>query len=201
MRTILRSLLAGFALAATAAGAHPHPEGAGEPSPGEPSHRPGRFHHFERFLPHQARLGVQIQDMTPELREYMRAPKEHGVLVVRVNEGSPAQKAGVRVGDVITAIDGEPLDDTGELVGTVLRAEKDAKLALEVVREGKRRTLEATVQGEPPLAGDTLRWLEERGPEFRRNLEQRLRDVEARLRELEQRLRGDAAKPSDELDT
>ena len=182
-------------LAASAASAHPHPDGDLRDRP------PGRSFHFERFLPQQGRLGVQLQDMTPELREFLRAPKERGVLIVRVNEGSPAAKAGVRVGDVLVAIDGNPVDGTAAVVHAVLRAEKDAKLALEVVREGKARKLEATVEGEPPLAGDTLRWMEERGPEFRRGLEERLRDLEARLRELEQLLRGEKGEAEDdELD-
>jgi membrane-associated protease RseP (regulator of RpoE activity) len=191
--TTLASAL--FALLATAgASAHPHPDAAGGGEGGR------RFHHFERFLPHQGRLGVQLQDMTPELREFLRAPKERGVLVVRVNEGSAAEKAGLRVGDVIVAAGGESVDDTGALVHAVLGAEKDAKLALEVVRDGKPLTIEATLEGEPPFTADPMRGVEERAPEFRRNLERRMRELEERLRELEERLRGLAESKSDELD-
>lgn len=176
-------------LCATAAAAHPHPDADASGA-----------HFFERFLPYQGRLGVQLQDMTPELREFLRAPKEHGVLVVRVNEGSPAERAGLRVGDVIVSAGGASVDATHDVVHRVLRAEKDAKLALEIVRDGKRRSLEATLAGEPPLA-DPMRWVEERGPEFRRNLEQRLRELEARLKELEERLRGDDGTKTGELAT
>jgi C-terminal processing protease CtpA/Prc len=154
---------------------------------------------FAHFLPHPSRLGVQLEDMTPELREFMRAPKERGVLVVRVNEGSAAEQAGLRVGDVIIAADGEPVSATAALVHAVLTAEKDAKLALEIVRDGKPRTLEATLGGEP-FAANPMGWLEQRMPELRESFEQRMRELEERMRELEQRLR-EVSPASDELDT
>ena len=187
MRSCL-TLLSFVLLFASAADAHPHPElGEG-----------GSF--FERFIPHQGRLGVQLQDMTPELREFLRAPKERGVLVVRVNAGSAAAKAGVRVGDVIVAIGGEPVAATPEVVHAVMSAQTDAKLALEIVRDGKTRALEATLAGEPPALAGPLRWMDERMPEIREGLERRLHELEQRVHELEQRLR-DAAPASDELDT
>jgi len=194
-----------FALfAAAAASAHAQPGVAApgsEPSRGaKPCPENVPFRHFEGFFQHPSRLGVQLQDMTPELREFLHAPKEHGVLVVRVNRGSPAEKAGLRVGDVITSLDGAAIDETPAIVHAVLSAEKDAKLALEVVREGKKRALEATLEGEPAFAADPMGWVEERVPEFRESLEQRMRELEARMRELEERLRRAAAK-SDELDT
>ena len=207
MPTRIATTLVLALLAPVAAAAHPHPDApgsAGELRSGEgvpPPPHPGRpFHYFERFIPHQARLGVQLEDMTPELREFLRAPKEHGVLVVRVNPGSSAEKAGLRVGDVITSAGGQSVDETFTLVHEVLSAEKDAKLALEVVREGKTLAIEATIEGEPPFAASPVRWIEERAPEFRQNLEQRMRELEQRLKELEERLRSDGA-ASDALDT
>jgi predicted metalloprotease with PDZ domain len=184
-----------FALAllgAAAASAHPQEGGAG--SAGE------RVYGFERFVPGHTRLGVQLQEMTPELREFLHAPKEHGVLVVRVNEGSSAEKAGLRVGDVIVAIGGEPVDGTFDVVHAVMTAETDAKLALEIVRDGKTRKVEAIASGEPPMAGAPMRWMRERMPEMRAEFEQRLREVEERLRALEERLK-ESAPAKDELDT
>jgi S1-C subfamily serine protease len=199
MRSGIAATLASLVLAASAASAHPQPGEAGPEVHRAPG--PG-WHHpmFDQFVPNPGRLGVQLQDMTPELREFLHAPKERGVLVVRVNEGSAAEKAGLRVGDVIVSVGGEAVTETFEVVHAVVRAEKDTKLALEVTREGKSRTLEATIAGEPPMAAAPMRFFEERVPEMRESLELRMRELEERMRELEQRLK-DAAPESDELAT
>lgn len=185
-----------LALALAAAAETPPPANAPEAPPA-----PGWRHPtFERFIPGHGRLGIQLQDMTPELREFLRAPKDRGVLVVRVDEKSAAEKAGLRVGDVLVAIDGEPVRQTFEVVHAVMTADTGAKLALAVVREGKPRSLDAVLAGEPPLAAGPMRWMERRMPEVREELEQRLRDLEARMQELEKRL--DASPPAEApLDT
>ena len=54
-------------------------------------------------------LGVQVLGLTPELRAHFGAPEDAGVLVARVEEGSPAAAAGIQVGDVLTAVDGKPI--------------------------------------------------------------------------------------------
>jgi membrane-associated protease RseP (regulator of RpoE activity) len=198
MRSRLSSVLALAFLAAAAANAHPHPDAS--PTQGEPGDSDWGFPSFEHFVPHPSRLGVQLQDMTPELRAFLHAPKDRGVLIVRVNEGSPAEQAGLRVGDVIVAIGGEPARATPEIVRAVLRAEKDAKLALEIVRDGKSHALTAALAGEPAFAADPMGWVEDRMPELREGLERRMRELERRVKELEQRLR--ASPPADEqLDT
>jgi membrane-associated protease RseP (regulator of RpoE activity) len=195
MRIRAAIVLTLYLVASLAANAGPSPgsDSRGAKPPDEAGERP--WHGFERYLPPSGRLGVQVQDMTPELREFLRAPRERGVLVVRVNPGSPAEEVGLRVGDVIVAAGGESVVETADLVRVVHRAEKAARLALEVVRQGKPVALEPVLAGEPW----SMKWLEERAPEFRRQLEERLRDLEARLRALEEQLRG-ALKP-DELDT
>jgi membrane-associated protease RseP (regulator of RpoE activity) len=193
VRNAIALTLGLIASAAANAGPSPGSDSRSAQPPGQAGERP--WHGFERYLPPSGRLGVQVQDMTPELREFLRAPRERGVLVVRVNPGSSAEQVGLRVGDVIVAAGGESVVETGDLVRVVHRAEKDAKLALEVVRQGKALALEPVLAGEPW----SMNWLEERAPEFRRQLEERLRDLEARLRALEEQLRG-ALKP-DELDT
>ncbi|HEU4431548.1 MAG TPA: PDZ domain-containing protein [Myxococcota bacterium] len=191
MRSVLGIAFAASWLLASGALAHPH----------GPDERPGAgFHHFEKFMPGPSRLGVQLQDMTPELREFMHAPKEHGVLIVRVNEDSAAERAGLRVGDIIVSAGGEEVGDTHEVIRQVFTAEKDAKLALEVVRDGKNVALEATLEGEPAIAGRSMRWVEERMPELRAGIEARMKELEQRMEELERRLK-DALPKEDEIDT
>ena len=60
-----------------------------------------------------ARIGVEVQPMTPELRGYFKAPADRGVLVVTVEEAAPAAAAGLRVGDVIIPAAGEPVSRPG----------------------------------------------------------------------------------------
>jgi PDZ domain-containing secreted protein len=161
------------------------------------------FHRFQRFMPRQSRLGVELQDMTPDLREFLRAPKDHGVLIVHVNEGSPAEKAGLRVGDVIVAAAGKPVDETREFVHSVFSAEKDAKLALDVIRDGKKRSLEAKLEGEPMnmmLGGPDMMWMDGRMPPMHEEVERRLHELEQRVRELERELHK-TPPGGDDLDT
>ena len=66
--------------------------------------------------PGPPRLGIQVQEMTPELRAWFQAPQTAGVLVTRVEPDSPAQEAGVQVGDVIVEAGGEALETPRDLV-------------------------------------------------------------------------------------
>ena len=79
-------------------------------------------------------LGVSLNDITPELREYFGGSKDAGVLVGSVEEGSPAAKAGFRVGDVIVAVDGKEVDSSWGL-RTALRTKKDGdSVRIDVIR-------------------------------------------------------------------
>jgi C-terminal processing protease CtpA/Prc len=166
-------------LAATGASADPHP------------HHP-RHGFFEEFIPTHGRLGVQLQDMTPELREFMGAPEDRGVLVVRVNEDSAAEQAGLRVGDVLVAAGGEPVRGTHDVVRRVMGAHEDAELALEAVRDRKAVKLAAKLSGKPVVPPRAMEWVERDLPELRAKLERRIDELEQRLEELEQRLEGAA---------
>lgn len=173
-------------LCATGAGAHPFES----------------FGLEELMPPTQGRLGVQLQSMTPELREFMRAPEDRGVLVVRISKDSAAEKAGLRVGDVIVAIDGEAARDTRDVVQPVLRAEENAALEIEIVRDGEARTLSAVVAGKPAVPfsrSEPMRWLERELPGLGAELEKRMGELEQRFEELEGRLKDQLkAKPERE---
>ena len=66
-----------------------------------------------RILARPGRLGVTVQSLTPDLAEYFGV--KDGVLVTAVTKDSAASKAGIKAGDVITRVDGKPVDDAGEL--------------------------------------------------------------------------------------
>ena len=90
-------------------------------------------------------LGVQLTELTPELRRHFGAPEDNGVLVGHVEDGSPADKAGLRVGDILTEIDGEPIESSWDLTAAV-RPKKDGEsVGLEIVRGGRSQTLNATL--------------------------------------------------------
>lgn len=87
-----------------------------------------------------ARLGVQLQELTPQLAEYFGLDEPGGALVASVREDSPARDAGLRAGDVIVAIDGEPVEEPGD-AAHVVRDKEGGPVEIRVVRDGRERTL------------------------------------------------------------
>jgi serine protease Do len=90
-------------------------------------------------------LGIMMQDLTPELRQSLGGQvPEKGALVAQVQPGSPADKAGVKPGDVVLSLDGAPTPGSKELQRAVLGKKVGAEVQLEVWREGKTRRVGAT---------------------------------------------------------
>ncbi len=87
----------------------------------------------------RGQLGVVIMGLTPDLRTYFGAPKDAGLLVAHVDRHSPAARAGVRVGDVITKIgDSEvksPMDAFDMLTRDMAQSQTVSSLPIEVVRD------------------------------------------------------------------
>jgi predicted metalloprotease with PDZ domain len=94
------------------------------------------------FAPGRGRLGVGIQELTPQLAEYFGT--KGGVLVTSVTPDSPAAKAGLKAGDVITSINGKAISDPGQLIDVIHRADDGAELAIGFMRDRKARTTKAT---------------------------------------------------------
>jgi membrane-associated protease RseP (regulator of RpoE activity) len=89
-------------------------------------------------------FGVHVLELTPELRAYFRAG-EVGVLVSKVEADSPAAHAGVAVGDVLVAFDGEEVDSAWDLRHLVAPHEEGDEVEVTVVRDGRARELTAVV--------------------------------------------------------
>lgn len=83
----------------------------------------------------QGRLGVRLLEMTPELRAHYGAPRDAGVLVAGVESGSPAEKAGLRAGDIITRAGGEHVESAADLSRAVRHAKTGDSLKLEISRD------------------------------------------------------------------
>jgi len=94
-------------------------------------------------------LGVSIQDLTEDLGKSMDIAARAGVLVSDVSADSPAAAAGLKRGDVITAIDGVKTTDSAHLRNQIARAGKGTKVRIDLVRDGATQTLTATL-GEAP---------------------------------------------------
>ncbi len=90
-------------------------------------------------------LGVVIQDVDASLAEGLRMAEARGALVASVAKGSPAERAGVEVGDVIVAFDGSPVGKSSDLSLVVARTEVGRVVDLAVVRKGRRVTLSAEI--------------------------------------------------------
>ena len=90
-------------------------------------------------------LGIQLMDLTEELREFYGAPRDAGTLVSRIGEDSPAAAAGFEVGDVITAVAGEPTGSSWDVVRAVAQFDAEEEVSVEVVRDGAPVTLTATL--------------------------------------------------------
>jgi predicted metalloprotease with PDZ domain len=152
----------------------------------------------------RAYLGVSLTDISPELREHFGASKDSGVLVESVEDGSPADKAGVRVGDVIVAVEGKDVGWSGD-VRRALRDNKEGdSVRIEVVRGRARQTLVASViekEGPRMLLRGDLEALTNKvgravdGTEWHvqsigdcSELRGRIKELETRLRDLEKKL-------------
>ncbi|WP_158044827.1 DegQ family serine endoprotease [Skermanella pratensis] len=90
-------------------------------------------------------LGVAIQPVTPEIAEALGLDQQRGALVAQVTPDSPAAKAGIEQGDVITQFDGRQLEGPRELSRTVAQTDVGKQISITVLRDGKSRTLDTTI--------------------------------------------------------
>ena len=108
---------------------------------------PGKDGMFFAFGNHR-RIGVSTTQLTKQLADYFGVSEGKGVLVTSVIDDSPAAKAGLKAGDVITAIDGEKIDDAGDLAQGINK-KKDGDATLTVIRNKNQRTINVTPKEEP----------------------------------------------------
>lgn len=220
--------LAGLLFASTAAWAAP------EVQPAPPTPRPerqvrqrvvvvdkdGKEHVYDSTAVRVRRgfLGVGLTEMTPELRAHFGAPEEAGVMVSSVEEGSPADKAGLKVGDIIAALDGDDVKSSWALRSQIRDLKDGDQVAITIYRDGKAQNLSATValrerpqvdmaplmfrggEGDAPMVFNIdpekmMEWKKLDGktmmfPHSPREaeLEKRLKELEKRLAELEKML-------------
>ncbi len=164
------------------------------------------FHLDGPLLGKRAWLGVSLVDISPELREHWGASKESGVLIDSVADGSPADKAGLRVGDLVVAVEGKDVQWSGDLRRALAGKKEGESVRIDIVRNRARQTLVASLverEGPPYLLGRDLSVMGRKigaelgSPEWKARIERlgdcddlqtRIKDLESRLKDLEKKL-------------
>ena len=91
----------------------------------------------------RAQLGVVVQPVTPALARSFGLKDNKGALIGDVTPNSPAAEAGIKAGDVITSMNGKPVDDNNQLRNRIAMTEPGSKVELEVIRDGQVKSLTA----------------------------------------------------------
>ena len=172
---------------------------------------------FVMRMPRHSRgyLGVRLLEMTPELRAHFGAPNDAGVLVASVEANSPAQKAGVQVGDIITRAGGDKIEYPRDLARAARGRTAGETLKIEVSRGKAAKELSVTIEErasrewdlgdlgiemgdlgreigrdvQRELKRDLPRaWAFRTYPQNLDHVQERLEEVEKRLKDLEKRL-------------
>ncbi|MET0005813.1 MAG: DegQ family serine endoprotease [Candidatus Thiodiazotropha sp.] len=110
-------------------------------------------------------LGIMIQPLTPELAESFGTKYQKGILVAEVSENSPADRAGLKQGDLIFKLDGKNVGNVGDFRNRISLISPGSKVGLEIIRNGKPKAIEVTVGelSEQSVAGSNTKTTEELG--------------------------------------
>src|ERR1700692_3186118 len=91
-------------------------------------------------------IGVQISDVTPDNAKFFHMNKAQGALISEVQSDAPGAKAGLRTGDVITEVNGKPVNDAGQLQMIVAQKRPGDTLQLQVMRDSKTENISVTLE-------------------------------------------------------
>ncbi len=97
----------------------------------------------------RAWLGVTIREVNQSIADYYGQDKPQGVLVNSVNEGTPAEKAGLREGDIILSVDGEEINSVSRLRNIISLSPIGKQVELRIMRDGKLKTIQVTLDQLP----------------------------------------------------
>jgi membrane-associated protease RseP (regulator of RpoE activity) len=148
-------------------------------------------------------LGLRVVETTGQLRKALDVKSDHGVLVTEVQAHGPADRAGLRAGDVVTRVAGEPIASATDVLDALDDRHPGDEIPIEYVRRGARATVQVKLaRAEPPRMrvgqwsfpipggyspGDAERELRR----FRERVERQFHDLDERLRHLGERVQPD----------
>jgi S1-C subfamily serine protease len=148
----------------------------------------GELGQYFNMLTVRPRLGVEVQDLNPDLGSYFQVPDGGGVLVTKVIEDTPAERAGMKAGDVILDVGGKSVATASDLQRELRDLEPGA-VRLTVQRRGTRQSLTAQIEEREAPGATAMRvprgrmWAQpDRIPDGRRDA--RMRELERELDEL-----------------
>ncbi|WP_322088047.1 Do family serine endopeptidase [Burkholderia sp. BCC1999] len=95
-------------------------------------------------------IGVEPQDVTPEIAESFGLQQKSGAIVAGVLQGGPADKAGIKPGDILVRVNGEDITDTTKLLNTVAQIKPGTSTKVHVVRKGKELDVNVVIGKRPP---------------------------------------------------
>jgi serine protease DegQ len=95
-------------------------------------------------------IGVEPQDVTPEIAESFGLEQKSGAIVAGVLQGGPADKAGIKPGDILVSVNGETISDTTKLLNVVAQIKPGTPTKVHVVRKGKEFDLTVVIGKRPP---------------------------------------------------
>jgi len=106
----------------------------------------------------RGRLGVTAQDLTPELAGAFGIPQNAGAVIAQVEEGMPAARAGLKAGDVVTAVNGRKIRNSSDMRNVVGMLRVGSTVDMTVLRNGKTRRISAVIEEQQisSISGETL---------------------------------------------
>jgi len=115
----------------------------------EPIAVPRPFEELWRWPPSNTYIGAQLQDMPNELRDYFGVPDNIGVLIVKMEEDAPAQRAGLLVGDVIIKMDRKSIKNINDVHRVLNFFDPGDQLTAEIIRNKQSQSIEIELAAHP----------------------------------------------------
>ncbi|MBU0542521.1 MAG: PDZ domain-containing protein, partial [Gammaproteobacteria bacterium] len=101
-------------------------------------------------------IGVEQQNITEELATAFNLPQKDGVIIAGIVKDGPADKAGLKVGDILLKLDGQKISDTTQMLNLIAAYAPGEKKSVELLRDGKNETLNIEI-GVRPKPGDFIK--------------------------------------------